>query len=241
MFKRIALFFAACLCCAIAASPRVFAETNHAQDRYYALITPASSGFGDTGKKLTDGKTGSRVTSGKAEYYYKDGAYVGFNRVSSNDGCFSIIIDLGKAVDGISRFEVSALCETDIGIYEPQSIKISVCDIFDGDYRSVAEYQNTVRTAGGISEPCMLCAVPKQNTSGRYIRFDIYCLNDRSGWVFIDELRVIGGDKTDAEVAFVDVTAQKTEKRISVGYLPWVLIGVGCGLITFAVLRRNRA
>ncbi len=240
MLKRAAVFFAVFMCCLplmLCAS----AETNYAQNRYYALITPASSGFPDTGKKLTDGKTGGKTASGKTEYYYKDDAFVGFNRVSAQNGCFSIIIDLNDTVSDITRFEVSALCETDIGIYEPKKISVSVSDTFDGEYMSVAEYQNTVRTAAGLSETVTLRAVPEQKAKGKYVRFDIYCINDRSGWVFIDELRVIGGNRTNAETVFADTALQSGGKRVDVGYMPWILTGIGCGLITFAVLRRNKS
>lgn len=240
MLKRATVFFVVFLCC-LPLTLCVSAEKNHARDCYYALVTPASSGFPDTGRKLTDGKTGVRIPSGKKEYYYKDDAFVGFNRISAQNGCFSIIIDLTYTVNGITRFEVSALCETDIGIYEPEKIAISTSDTFDGEYIPVAELQNTVRTDGGISETCVLSATPKKTASGRYIRFDIYCTDDRPGWIFIDELRVIGGNKTKAETVFADTALQNGRKRVDVGYLPWILIGVGCGLITFAVLRRNRA
>lgn len=238
MLKRVTLFFAVLSCC-LPLTLCASAEKNHARDCYYALVTPASSGFPDTGRKLTDGKTGVRIPSGKKEYYYKDDAFVGFNRISAQNGCFTIIIDLTYTVNDIARFEVSALCETDIGIYEPEKIVISVSDIFGGEYMPVAECQNSVRTDGGISETCVLSVTPQKTASGRYVRFDIYCTDDRSGWVFIDELRVMGGNKAKTETVFADTALQNGRKHVDVGYLPWILIGVGCGLIAYTVLRRN--
>ncbi len=212
-----------------------------AMHKYYALVTPAASGYADDGRKLTDGIYAERIQSGAASYYYKSDAYVGFSAVDAVDGSFVIICDLGEIRRDLCLFEISLLNETDIGIYMPKTVTVAVADQFDGTYRDVGVYLSNEPSVAGVSQTVIATVTPPSAVSGRFVRFTLSHLVDDYGWVFADEISVYTSDPM-SEASAVDTLAgdssvAEVPQKKSNSLLPWIIIGVGFGLVVFTALR----
>jgi len=180
----------------------LFAITAQAQSsvisvgKSYQLITPASAGYPDDGKKLTDGVFAA--TAGGVGY--GNPAFVGFNKSNANaNGDFEIIIDLGSVHTDLSKFEISYLHQTDAGIYAPGSVTFSVADTRNGTYTTVGTQTIVEPASTQINKTTV---TPDGPISGQFIKVDIKIrapITDESGgttvtpsWVFVDEISIYG-------------------------------------------------
>ena len=178
--------------------PQALAEESEVSlGKSYTLVTPASSGYADDGKKLTDGIYGT-VPDGSTNYY-SSGAYVGFNQSAVDEnGNFVIILDLGEIYDDLSGFTIGFLNETSVGIFAPKSVNFALSDTEDGVFEDVGTLTTEKSKSDGISEThSMTLAV--ENASGRYLRVSVKHLGEytddsgatkSAGWTFIDEISV---------------------------------------------------
>lgn len=161
----------------------------------YTLVTPASEGYPDDGKKLTDGKHGTHQEG--LDGYYAGGDYVGFNKTELNsDGNFTILVDLGKVYDNLTQFSLGYLNETSVGITAPKSVSFSVATERNGKYTDLgkvdttpsnpdasATYDKILETKGATGRYVLVTVTPSGYTdeSGAYIAVP---------WTFIDEITV---------------------------------------------------
>lgn len=162
----------------------------------YQLITPASAAYPDDGKKLTDGKFAA--TAGGA--VYSNPAFVGFNKSNADaSGNFEIIIDLGSVHTDLSKFEISYLHQTSVGIYAPSSVTFSVADTRNGTYTQVGTQTIVEPSTTQINKTTI---TPDGPLSGQFVKVDVKIrapITDETGggtitpgWVFIDEISVYG-------------------------------------------------
>lgn len=178
------------------------AATKVSKGAEYSLVTPASEGYPDDGKKLTDGNHGTHKEG--VDGYYAGGDYVGFNKAQLNsDNNFVIIVDLGKAYDNLTEFTLGYLNETAVGITAPQSVVFSVSSERNGEYKKVGEAETTP------SNPDVSATYAKTVTSnpvsGRFVRVEIkpHGYTDDAGqfvavpWTFIDEVSVGANGSAD--------------------------------------------
>lgn len=171
----------------------------------YALITPASAAYPDSGSKLTDGIYGTLPDGGSS--YYSSGAYVGFNQVDTDEnGNFVIILDLGRVYGDISAVTIGFLNETGAGIYAPKSVTFALADDRNGDYTELGALNTAKSTESGISETFAM-TLAADNAEGRYLRVTVTHLGEftdadgnakTAGWTFIDEISVYSsGDSSN--------------------------------------------
>ena len=104
----------------------------------YTLVTPASEGYPDDGKKLTNGKYGTHQEG--LDGYYAGGDYVGFNKAElDGNGNFTVIVDLGKVYDNLTEFSLGYLNETAVGITAPISVSFAVSTERNGTYKVLGQ------------------------------------------------------------------------------------------------------
>ena len=161
----------------------------------YSLVTPASEGYPDDQKKLTDGVYGTIVDG--TDGYYASGAYVGFNKANINQsGNFGVIIDLGEIYNNITELTIGYLSESSVGISAPKSVSFSIANERNGNYSLLG----TLETTPENTELSATYAktLLGQNASGRYLLVTITPMGytDKVGttsvapWTFIDEISV---------------------------------------------------
>ncbi len=180
------------LCASFGASA---AATEVSKGASYTLVTPASEGYPDDGKKLTNGKHGTHQEG--LDGYYAGGDYVGFNKAELNsDGNFTVIVDLGKVYDNLTEFSLGYLNEPSVGITAPKSVSFSVSTERNGNYKDLGKVDTTP------SNPDASATYEKtletKPTTGRYVLVAITPAGytDESGayiavpWTFIDEITV---------------------------------------------------
>lgn len=196
MKKIVTLFLILCLLLMFGAPFNASAEdTEVSKGASYTLLTPASEGYPDDGKKLTDGKYGTHKEG--VDGYYAGGDYVGFNKAQLNsDGNFVILLDLGKVYTNLSEFTLGYLNETVVGITAPASVSFSVSDERNGVYNNVGKIETTPSNPDASATYAK--SVTAKAVSGRFVRVEIKPsgYTDDSGnyvsvpWTFIDEITV---------------------------------------------------
>ncbi len=171
------------------------ASTDVSEGASYTLVTPASEGYPDDGKKLTNGKFGTHQEG--LDGYYAGGDYVGFNKAELNsDGNFTILVDLGKVYDNLTEFSLGYLNEPSVGITAPKSVAFSVSTERNGNYKDLgkvdttpsnpdasATYEKTLETESVAGRYVLVTVTPAGYTdeSGAYIAVP---------WTFVDEITV---------------------------------------------------
>lgn len=202
-------FFALLLASLVSAALVISASASGSEISYgksYTLVTPASSAYPDNSAKLTDGIFGTRA-DGKTNYY-SSGAYIGFNRVDTDEnGNFVIILDLGLKYYDISAVTVGYLNETSAGIYAPSRIALALSDERNGEYTELATLDTAKPTDDGLSET-YAATVATDDVSGRFLRVTITHLGEfvdkngeikNPGWTFIDEISVYSSGNAAAD------------------------------------------
>lgn len=172
----------------------------------YTLITPASAAYADDESfKLTDGVKGEQTEG----YYYKSGAFVGFNQTNKDEnGDFVIILDLGSERTNLKAFVINYLAETEAGIYAPEKLTVYVSGEFDGDYTPAGLVTIDETTEMGTSLTGTATVSTAGDTPGRFVKFVIHHKEPfedggttiSAGWTFLDEIEVYSSDavpKTD--------------------------------------------
>ena len=180
------------VCCAYFGASA--ATTEVSKGASYTLVTPASEGYPDDGKKLTNGKHGTHQEG--LDGYYAGGDYVGFNKSELNsDGNFTILVDLGKVYDNLTEFSLGYLNETSVGITAPKSVSFSVSTERNGKYTDLgkvdtvpsnpdasATYEKTLETEPATGRYVLVTVTPSgYDSDGTYIAVP---------WTFIDEITV---------------------------------------------------
>lgn len=177
-------------------------STSVSKGTSYTLVTPASEGYPDDGKKLTDGNYGTHKEG--VDGFYAGGDYVGFNKAQlDSNGNFVIIVDLGKVYDNLTEFTLGYLNETSVGITAPQSATFAVSDERNGEY----QYLGKIETTPSNEELSATYAksLTTQPVKGRFVRVEIkpQGYNDDNGvfiavpWTFVDEVTVRANGTAD--------------------------------------------
>ena len=215
----------------------------------YQLITPASSGYPDTSEyKLTNGVYAESETETS---YFASPEYVGFNQVAVDENNnFVIVLDLGSEVYDLSRFEISYLNETDIGVFSPASVTFSISDTRNGTYTPIGTQVIDDPVTGGIVQTGKATVIPDGPISGQYImivvkRKDSF-ENEQGqtvspGWVFLDEISVFGteggGDVSEESPDQTqDNSPDVPETGDTVSVIAYIILGLTsllmvCGII----------
>ena len=213
----------------------------------YTLITKASNGYPDDGKKLTDGIFGK--TKNPEDPYYNTGSYVGFNIENvDSKGNFVIILDLGKNYKDITSFSAGYLNETDIGIYAPKSITFSTASERNGEYKAVG-IMETAKTTKPASKETFVSALAADKAEGRYVKITVTPLGDfkdseghsqKATWTFIDEIKVISaGTETPSDP---ESDTPETPQTGDAGVLGYFLLALAAAaVLTILVIFRKRA
>ena len=223
MKKTATLFLILCLLLMLGAPFNASAEANEvSKGASYTLLTPASEGYPDDGKKLTDGVHGTHKEG--LDGYYAGGDYVGFNKAQLNDdGNFVILLDLGKVYSNLSEFTLGYLNETAVGITAPASVSFSVSEDRNGVYNKVGEAETTP------SNPDVSATYAKTVTakavSGRFVRVEIkpFGYTDDAGsyvsvpWTFIDEITIRTNGSADSESDASSPTQDQTPDTPQMG------------------------
>lgn len=172
------------------------------QNKPYGLMTPASAGYPDDGKKLTDGRFGTPVPTGTRSFYYRDPAYVGFRIENADEnGNFVILLDLGERFSDLSSFALGYLNEPDAGIFAPLAVTFEISDGETGHFTTLGTVSLSEPTAKGCHTADLAVFIPEAPVSARFVRCVItprtgYGDNGKTvptRWTFVDELVVLQG------------------------------------------------
>lgn len=215
----------------------------------YQLITPASSAYPDTSaNKLTNGVYASPTEAGS---YYQSPEFVGFNRSNvDGNGNFVIVIDLGSVMNDFSRFEISYLNETEVGIFAPVSVTFSVSETRNENYTSVGTQAIDVPEAAA-PQVNKATVTPEGPVSGQYVMIEIKLRESfddgngntvTPGWVFLDEISVYGTDG-DGNVVSEDDTSQshpQTGNEDDTAMLAYFIIGLTSLLMICGIIMKRK-
>ena len=247
--KKIAtLFLALCLFSTLVIPFSASAETvDVSKNAKYTLLTPASEGYPDDSKKLTDGRFGTHKEG--VDGYYAGGDYVGFNKAQLNsDGNFVIIVDLGKVYDNLCEFSLGYLNETVVGITAPKSVTFGVSEERNGDYTTVGSVETT--PADSAASATYTKTVRSKNVKGRYVRVTItpFGYTDENNnfvsvpWTFIDEITVGANSGDDSSVPTEDTPPDVPQTGDSTVAFAFVMLALASVAMLFALFsfKKNR-
>lgn len=174
------------------------------QNKAYKLLTPASAGYPDDERKLTDGKYGTPVPTGEISYFYRDPAYVGFPAENADEnGNFRILLDLGERFSQLTSFELGYLNETSAGIFAPLCVAFAVSDDSEGEFVPIGEVSLSEPTEKGSRNADLAVLTPETPVSARFLLCTVTPrteYTDENGktvptrWTFLDELVVLQGN-----------------------------------------------
>ena len=221
--------------------------TEISKGQSYTLVTKASEGYPDDGKKLTDGIFGN--VKNPEDPYYNTGMYVGFNIENADkSGNFVIILDLGKNYTDITSFSVGYLNETDIGIFAPKSVSFSVSAQRNGEYKALGNLETGKTTEAGKKET-FVSTLAADSAEGRYVKIVITPLGNytdaggheqKATWTFIDEIKVISAGTKDPSEP--ENESPETPQTGDAGVLGYILVALAAaGTLAFLLIFRRKA
>ncbi len=151
---------------------------NVAAGKTYTTNIASNTTYPDTdGKELTDGMLGDATNTNSS-------AWAGFNGIASG-ATYDVIVDLGEAMDGLSKFSVNAHQQHSWGIKVPSEIMIFVSE--DGvSWTPVAvTIVSPEITESFYPGAHTFTVTAAEAVSGRYVK---YALTPVSQFVFISEV-----------------------------------------------------
>ena len=150
----------------------------------YTLSPGASQGYPDEEYELTNGKYGTPVENGNAEYYYQDPEYVGFR---GNEE-ITLLLDLGESYSSLWTFEVGYLREEEVGIHAPARIACYLGDTEEGDFAFLGEL-----TPAKTAEKAAVASLNvSQGQTARFVKV-VITPEENAAWTFLDEISVLQG------------------------------------------------